>query len=255
MPRRERSPQVVLCGPWRWPCPGPRRFVYGGEGRDVREGSVWPSGPARRRRGGMSRAEMEQGSALLRALSAARPPPTWAPDLLSREDGAFPDPLCGPSSVFFRPFLHGRGPTRPCPAFSAGGPQSSRGGSAARTAPRAERKAAAAAGLVPPHARTRPAGSGRPSGQRGRAAAGQPPPQGMAGLGASQAGREWRDGARRVARSRALFPAPPRLGVPGGSGGETRVPAHGGEGGAGEQRRPRLSVLPSPQLARSPAFG
>lgn len=145
--------------------------------------------------------------------------PTRAPDLLPRGDGDSSDPLRGPRSVSFRPFL--RGPTRACPAFSARGPRSLRGRSGSRTAPRAERAAAAVAGLLPPHAPNRPAGSGRPPGQRGRAAAGQLPPQGMAGLGAGQAGREWRDGTGRVARSRALFPAPPRLGVPGGSGGES----------------------------------
>lgn len=235
--------------------PRPLRFVYGGDGRNGREGSLWPGGPARRRRGGISRAETEQGSVVVRTLGAARPPPTWALDLLPRGAGVCPDPHHGPRAVSFRPFLPGRGPTRACPAFSAGGPRSPRRRSAARTTPRADRKAAAAGGIYPPHAHTRPAGSGRPPGQRGRAAAGQPPPQGMAGLGAGQAGREWRDGAGRVARSRALFPAPPRLGVSGGSGGEARVPAPGGEGGAGEQRRPRPPVPPSAQLARSPAFG
>lgn len=212
---------------------------------------MWPGGPARRRCGGMSRAEAEQGSAVLRApgrphLSSGPPAP-----------GTRSLPRSPPwPALCLLPPLPPRPRPHPCvPSFSAGGPRSLRARSGARTAPRAERKGAAAAGLLPPRARTRPAGSGRPPGQWGRAAAGQPPPQGMAGLGAGQAGREWRDGTGRVARSRALFPAPPRLGVPGGSGGETRVPAPGAGGGAGEQRRPRPPVPPSAQLARSPAFG
>lgn len=196
------------------PAPALAALFTAGRGRDGREGSVWPGGPARRRRGGTSRADTEQGSAVLRAFGAARPAPTWDPDLLPRADGASPGPLRGPrpvSSAFFRPFFPGRGPTRACPAFSASQP----------AAPGAPGVGAVLAQPRGPSVKRRPPpGSSRPT-----PAPVRPAPAAPRGSGAAQPpGSHRRRGWRGWERAR-----------PAGNGGTERRGWHG----AGLCSRPR----------------
>lgn len=145
--------------------PAPARAALFTAGRAVYTGRPWPP----------PRGDAGRGRRCWRALGASRPPPrrAGAPALLLWGDGALsvsppprpapcllpPLPLgparaARPPAAGCVPGLSLRPDRRPCGAPGVG--------AALAQPPRAERKAAAAAGLFPPHARTRPTGSGRP---------------------------------------------------------------------------------------------